>query len=965
MFLTGLVVAILASAIPAAYAQDKSGETETVVVSASRITASGFEAPTPTTVLGLKDVEKSSQPNLFTTITQLPALVGSSGTLNPAGPSSGTIGISAFSLHNLGTIRTLTLIDGQRVVPANVSGTPDISEFPQLLLQRVDIVTGGASASWGSDAVGGVINFVTDKNFIGVKGNIQGGISNYNDEANGLFQIAGGSALFGGKGHVEAAAEFYHTDGVPGPNTAGGALAGNRCCNYNRGTLAYTTATTPAGVPQNTRITGAQSNTTSEYGLITSVSPTSASATAALVGLAFNPDGTLSPFRFGSPCVGTVCQGGDLTNTTQKSDLETALTRGVFYTRLSYNVTPDIEVYGTFNYGTVATPTNIGSTVATGVTIFCGNATGGPNAYLSAAINTACVNNKVTSFKIGVPWDIEPIIKLMNLRTQRRYVAGSDGTFDAFGTNWTFDAYFEHGENDTSIHFGQQILLPHWNQAIDAVAGPNGTVICRANAVTITAPGCAPFALFGNTPMSLMATNYVAPPKANGPYSLTHERQEAASFSINGTPFKDWAGDVALAFGAEYREEAYETVADPYADGVTAINPNNAAYPADPTLDAVGGNNWRSGNYHSGHGNYHVEEAFVETGIPLIDTATWGKADLNLAGRATNYSTSGYVSTWKVGVTWDTPLPGVRLRALQSRDVRAPNLSELFAAPVTSNVFVNDRTLAASAPQIQASQRAIGNSNLKPETAQSTEIGLVYQPDFLPGFSISADYYRVAIKRQVGSLTAQQVVDLCQVQGNSSYCGLFFLKGVPGTANQSFVILQPFNLAQVTADGMDIEASYQFDLQQWDIPGSFDLRGLAGHVSKFITNTGVSGSAITQAAGNTDPLWKLNLTQSWNVGPLSINLAERYFSNGVLNPYGIVCQAPNCPATSVQHPTYAATNQPGYLYIDVGGSYQFTSAIRGYFKINNAADKLPGPVLGGAGADAIGRTYSIGVRFNN
>jgi outer membrane receptor protein involved in Fe transport len=666
--------------------------------------------------------------------------------------------------------------------------------------------------------------------------------------------------------------------------------------------------------------------------------------------------------------------------------VESAITRGVFYARASYSLTPNIEVYATANYSSVYTFNYIGSSVATNIRIFCGNAPGGPNAYLSSAINATCAANGVTSFSIGVPWDIEPIIKLSNLRTQRRGVVGADGSFSMFGSDWTFSSYFQHGENSASAKFGQQILLPHWNAAIDAVAGPNGTIICRANAVTTTAPGCAPFALFGNQPMSPKATEYVAPSKGRGPFLRKSQRQEAASFSMNGTPFKNWAGEVAVAFGAEYREEAYVSVADPYADGVTAINPYTVNYPADPTLNPLG-DNWRSGNYHSGRGNYHVQEAFLELGIPLVNEVAWGKLDLNIAGRGTYYSTSGYVSTWKVGATWETPLTGLRVRALQSRDVRAPNLSELFASPITSNVFVNDRTLPASAPQIQVANRAVGNPNLKPESAQTTEVGIVYQPEFLPGFSISADYYRVGIKKQIGSLTAQQIVDLCQVSGNQSYCGLFFLKGTPGTANQSYVLVQPFNLAQVTADGFDIEASYQFDLQDWEIPGSFNLRGLAGHVSKFFTNSGVPGAPTTNTAGANDPLWKINLNQSWNIGPFSLNVAERFFSAGRLNPYGIVCQAPNCPAPTTQRPTFASMDTPSYLFIDVGGSYQFTDAMQAYFKINNVADHLPGPVVGGVFAnssgqfsggvgfadpsggtgfaDPIGRTYTIGLRIEH
>src|SRR5262249_19852183 len=155
---------------------------------------------------------------------------------------------------------------------------------------------------------------------------------------------------------------------------------------------------------------------------------------------------------------------------------------------------------------------------------------------------------------------------------------------------------------------------------------------------------------------------------------------------INGDPFSLWAGPVSFAFGAEYRKEAYRVTADPYGNGVTADSPNSAVYPADPLLNSTLGGNWYAGNYHNGNGAYHVKEAFVETTLPFLDSASAGKATLNLAGRYTDYSTSGTVYTWKVGSTWRTPYEPLRLRAVFSRDVRAPNLSELFAAPISINV---------------------------------------------------------------------------------------------------------------------------------------------------------------------------------------------------------------------------------------------------------------------------------------
>src|SRR4051812_33984136 len=185
-----------------------------VVVTGTRITARGFSAPTPTTIINSEDIAKTAQPNIFTSVTQLPSLQGSSGTnTNTFSTSSGQQGLSSFSLRGLGAIRTLTLLDGQRVVGANVTGVPDISMFPQLLVKRVDVVNGGASATYGSDAVGGVVNFITDTRFTGFKGNVQGGVTTYGDNEQILAQGAWGTALADDKLHLIVSGEYAHDGG--------------------------------------------------------------------------------------------------------------------------------------------------------------------------------------------------------------------------------------------------------------------------------------------------------------------------------------------------------------------------------------------------------------------------------------------------------------------------------------------------------------------------------------------------------------------------------------------------------------------------------------------------------------------------------------------------------------------------------------------------------------------------------
>ena len=249
-----------------------------------------------------------------------------------------------------------------------------------------------------------------------------------------------------------------------------------------------------------------------------------------------------------------------------------------------------------------------------------------------------------------------------------------------FGTTWNYDFSYEHGENITDIHVKNITLTSRYNAAIQAIS-LGGQIVC-ADPVA-RANGCVPINIIGGTPPSAAALAYIEP--TNGPFQHTRQTQDALAFSFSGSPLSLWAGPVSFAAGAEYRNEFYHVVGDPYGNGVSAETPYTSTYPADPVLNTAG-NNWYAGNYHAGRGSYHVAEGFLELNLPFLKSDSLGSANLNVAGRVTNYSTSGTIYTWKVGGTWDTPIDGVRLRAVTSRDVRAPNLSELFAAPITTTV---------------------------------------------------------------------------------------------------------------------------------------------------------------------------------------------------------------------------------------------------------------------------------------
>lgn len=933
-----------------------------IVVTGSRITTSGFNAPTPTTVIGEEQITANAQPNIFTTIAQLPSLQGSTGaSTGTFSTSSGQQGLSSFSLRGLQPIRTLTLLDGQRVVGANVTGVPDISMFPQLLVKRVDVVTGGASASYGSDAVGGVVNFITDTRFEGFKGNILGSITKYGDDETALVQAAWGKSFLDDRLHVVVSGEYDHEGGV-GAGDFGTDLAGSR--DWYRATTLMNTGQTNNGLPQFNYRDFAQPYQYARYGLINN---------GPLQGIAFDANGTPYNFNYGSNgqplgngqvsnCYrgNSFCEGGDLSGAPGSgASLKSALERINGYGRIGYDFAENNEAYVTVNIAQVKTHNQPSPGYnRPSLTVQCANP------FLPQLVRDRCTAAGITSFGFGTSNGSFPDPRVDTDRKQYRFVGGLKGAFDAVGTSWNYDAYYEHGITISDIRVRDIVLQNRYVAATNATT-LNGAIVC-ADPVA-RANGCQPINIFGNFTPSDAALAYVAPHE-NGPFQHTKLTQDVLSANFSGNPFDSWAGPVSVAFGGEYRREFYRVNADPYGAGVSDISPNSADYPADPLLNSTLGSNWAAGNYKNGSGKYDVYEGYVEVDLPLLNSDSIGRANLNGAARATHYSTSGTVWTWKVGGTWDTPLDGIRLRAVTSRDVRAPNLSELFAAPTVTTVPNFNDPFRNQAVQIF--QNTIGNPNLKPEVARNTELGIVLsRPSWLPGLSLSFDYYRIKLDGVVSTLSADQIVRFC-FEGNQAFCGGFQLDGPQGT---NFVNVQPFNLASWKTSGFDIEASYQWQ-QPLGLPGSFTVRALATHIQKFIVSAGIAGVDPVDQAGNNagaTPDWKWLAVQTYDSDRFSLTLQERWISDGTFGNQYVVCQS-SCPVSTGNHPTIDYNTMKGAFYVDVGATIKFGDNLQLYGKIDNLFDKDPvaspqtntGLDVNPALYDTLGRIYRAGIRFN-
>ncbi|TFW16656.1 TonB-dependent receptor domain-containing protein [Duganella callida] len=944
------------AAKPADSAVAPASSENTVVVSGSRIAARGFTQPTPTTTLSSADLDKAAKPNIFDSLIELPALQGSTGrTTNTFSTSSGIQGLSSLSLRGLGTLRTLTLLDGQRVVGANVTGVTDVSQFPQLLVKRVDVVTGGASASYGSDAIGGVVNFITDKKFTGFKANVAGGETKYHDDKSGTLQAAWGRGFADDRLHVTLSGEFTKQNGIDSPGF-GQVGAGGRDWYTNPALQESTPAMQAAGAPRYKSIINAQHIQYAKYGLITN---------GPLKGTAFGPGGTPYPFQYGTDCVGNFCIGGDRDGSVGAgTNLSMNFKRQVAYSRISWDLDADNEIYVTGNWAQVtsAFSPNPGAAKQGNLSIRC------DNAYLPASVAAGCLSGYPSGvMSVGTSNGEFPAnISVHPMRTQRRGVIGADGKFNLFGKEWSYDAYAEHGENTTVIHVQDITLNPRYNFAIDAIKDPaTGQIVCRSAAAR--AAGCQPINIFGNVPINLAGWNYIAP--SNGPMQHTDSSQNVVSANINGELAQGWAGPISIAFGAEWRREEYSVYGDPYGAGVALESPYSPNYPADPTL-STSGDNWFAGNYHNGKGAFTVREGYVELNVPFLKSATFGEANLNIADREEKYSTAGKARAWKVGSTWQTPIDGLRLRAVSSKDVRAPNLSELYAAMTVTNQAVNN----SQGQSIQIQQRNVGNPALRPEEARNNSFGLVLsQPSWARNFNFSVDYYDIKVRNVISSLNPQQEVDLCY-GGNQSVCSAVSINGPAGT---NYVLAQSFNFASLHTRGIDFEMAYRKNLADYGLPGTVTLRGLASRMIHSISDPGVPGTTPIEGAGamtGATPKWKALVQQSWDGlmnGKLGLNLSERWIGAGVFNNEYIECQT-NCPLPTAAHPTIYDNHMPGALYFDLGGNYNFSKQVSAYFKIDNLADRAPVLVpqtnlslgLNPAIYDSVGRTYRVGVRVN-
>ncbi len=880
-----------------------------VIVTGSRIVRDGFSAPTPVAVLSKAEINAQAPANISDFVNQMPAIAGSGTAATSSGSlSNGIAGINSVSLRGLGAGRTLVLLDGQRSVASSVGGVVDINTFPQDLVERVEVVTGGASAQYGSDAVGGVVNFILDKKFKGFKMSIDQGVSTYGDGRNYRIAASAGLSFLDDRLHVLLNGEYFRQYGVTSIDRPW-----NNSGYFQINNPAYTPTN---GQPQRLVGSGFGPATYTAGGLI---------ASGPLRGTYFLAPGVTGNLNYGvTNATSTPWMiGGDYQTTLAghvgtNSLLPTEERIGVF-DRTAFDVTDNIQIYGQFSWNRYQGQSFYQQTPSTGVTIRR------DNAYLQTLYPTVAAQmaaNNLSSISIGTSNSGFPIPGSNNSREVFRYVGGATGKFTLFDRSWKWDVYYQHGV--TKAH---EELANTWNVARMALAQDavlsNGQIVCRS---TLTNPnnGCVPINRLGTSGPSAAALAYIY--GAAQPQRDETIKEDVASASVSGEVIDLPGGPAAIAFGGEWRKEQINGSVDP-----------------------IFNSGWLYGNYLVNRGKYNVKEGFIEVDLPVLKGI-----NINAAGRYTDYSTSGSVQTWKVGATYQ-PISDIRFRGTYSHDIRAPNLQELFAA---GTARTNTVILPANAPvpgSQQFTESTVGNPGLKPEVANTWTVGTVLTPRFLPGFTVSFDYYDIKIDAAIGTVTSQNTVDLCYNLNVSSYCSnISYVNGALTT-----IRLQPFNFSSQHEKGFDIEATYHVDLDQIStkLPGTFSVHGAITHYIQNILDNGifpidyagVNGGSL--AGTYNEPSWVYRISAFYNVDPFTFNLVARGFGSGVYGNDYIECTSA-CPASTTQFRTINNNHIKGITYFDASVSVKF----KAYgadgdltFVVNNMLNKAP--VLVGNGPD--------------
>jgi len=999
---------------------------EEIVVTGSRIRTNGMETPTPVTVVEMQEVDVISPSAVVDGLAELPQFYGSNTTeTGNTGFWQGS-GQGNLNLRGLGDKRTLQLLDGRRVVPSSIFGGPDVNLFPEYLLRTVETVTGGASAAYGTDAVSGVVNFILNTDYEGVKGRVQYGTNEKGHGDTHDYAIAGGWELKNGL-HLLLSAEKSSREAIAGSQITEydwydeGAMLSNPDPN----------AGDSINNPLYLRYPQVRSFIGNEDGVF------NLGGTIGRYGV--NADGSVFPWVMGEHCSAGACStinyGSGIDSNQTFVTMSPQYERDNYYGYVDYDITTKLQVYGQFIKGhTESTSYNVGGSFLGGrdITIYSGNP------FLPDDIQQLMDDNNLASVKfdrVGSREDLGEISYNTMETDTESYTAGAKynvtgGYFDG----WQVKSYYQYGE--TTMHRVQKggVRLDRVYLALDVVTDPvTGLPACNVTATSGLYPDCVPLNLFGRGNASPEAVNWVTDfePGAdilahgyldensylshhyiNGPYKqrVLNINQHVFEISADGDIFEGWgAGPIKGSLGYNYRTEFFEQFVevgpggniddDPFALPVMA---NNAAL----GIRGVPGGSAASGNSVEiqfskcpyATGSQDVHEAFGEILIPILSDLPAVK-QLNASGayRWAKYSGSGDTESWKAGADW-TIMNGLRLRGTLSQDVRAATIGEKYDR--TGGIaFIRDSGIDPNKPASTIKVPTTfsnGSPDIKPEKAKTQTFGVVYVPDWLRGLSLSVDWYSVRVTDNITQMGAQAVVDGCYLDHDQQLCNSIIRTGTPTTDylgnpinNISLIGTPYFNQNSIKATGIEFEIGYNRPVDWLGGGESIGLRFIGSYLSERSMTTAREynddGSLKAGTGATTEyqgwagyPEFQGTLIGTYRRGGLGFAMTARY-----TDEYGWA-RTTNQPDATTGEITYQVGDNTidAKTYFDARLNYRFDFDkwnMTLFLNVNNLFDKgpeytyttgefsptaalTPNPGLGVTG-DTRGRRYTFGFSF--
>ncbi|HEY2752965.1 TonB-dependent receptor domain-containing protein [Phenylobacterium sp.] len=972
------------SATQASAAAAPSGEVSEIVVTGTRIPSPNLTSISPVTSVGSAEIKAEGVVKIEDLVQRLPqSFAGQNSSI-----SNGSNGTANANLRGLGAARTLVLIDGRRLQAGNPTSAitavaADLNFVPASLVERVDVLTGGASAVYGADAVAGVVNFIMKKNFEGVQIDAQYSIYQHNQQNPDNVQQAilnqraiaavpdnyvvpgdfkGGesdtvSLTLGvnapdGKGNITAYATHVNVNAVTANNFDYSA------CSLNSGTTFVAAKCGGSGTAYPTTF-GAASGT---Y-IVDPAGP----------GNTFRAKTAQDVYNFAP------------TNYLMRPDERYSM--GAF---AHYEITPHFQAYADLMF----MDDNSTAQIAPGG-IFAASGPGPGGAFAINCDNplmTATQQQQLCGAAAGTATNANIQVARRNIEgggrltifdhQEQRYVVGLKGDI---GGDWSYDGFLQYGKTSLLQEQDNNFLTSRINRALIARKNAAGQIVCQS-VIDGTDPSCVPYNSFQIGGVTKAALDYLQSPT----FSAGNIIEQIANFDVIGTlgdNFKSpWANDkIGVSVGSEYRREHLDSKSDvPQASG--DVNGNGAAKP--PV-----------------NGGYDVYELFGEARVPIVQDQPWAKElTAELAYRFSDYSNAGGTNTYKVSGDW-TIVDGIRLRAGYNRAVRAPNVVELFSP---QNVVLDGTVdpcagLAAGNPLVarcaslfnlttaqvlalvpdpahQYNGQTGGNPNLRPETADTWTVGGVWSPTFLPGFTVSVDWFDIKVKDYISNIGANVLINGCVDGSSPAFCALVHRDAIGSIrSTQGYVIDTVINQGALQTSGLDVSGTYHTGLETFGIQnmGSVSANFVGTYLDKLETTiltgttpvdcAGLYGATCATLGGSfgVNPKWRHTLRVTWNTpfeygwfGNLGLSVAWRYIDSLDLD------------ATSSQprltQATFPATDArlDSRSYLDLLATFKVKDNYSFRVGVNNVLDQDP-PLAGASNCPTTSCNQNVWGGYDN